>query len=42
MKAVVDGINTTTAFTSIVVKRHLWNPVNATTVVTFQQIALMK
>jgi hypothetical protein len=42
MKAVVDGINTTTAFTFIVVKRHLWNPVNATTVVTSQQIALVK
>jgi hypothetical protein len=42
MKAVVHGINLTTAFTFIVVKRHLWNSVNATTVVTFQQIALMK
>jgi hypothetical protein len=42
MKAVVYVINLTTAFTFIVVKRHLWNPVNATTVVTFKQIALMK
>jgi hypothetical protein len=42
MKAVVDGINTTTAFTFIVVKRHLWNSVDATTTVTFKQIALMK
>jgi hypothetical protein len=42
MKAVVYVINLTTALTFIVVKRHLWNPVNATAVITLKQIALVE